>query len=87
MTAQPKQHYDDTDAAPNTLYESLMKGLPWFGFWVFMSIVVWVEYDLHVRGHETPFFTHKTPEELRIREATIQKLESEAARAARKAKQ
>lgn len=29
-------------------------------------------------GHDTLFFEHKTPEEIRIREAIIKKLEKEA---------
>lgn len=55
-------------------------GLAWAAFFIMMTAYIWVEHIQYTQGHNTLLFTHKTPEELRIREAVIQKLENEAAR-------
>lgn len=45
-----------------------------------ISLVIWVCHLQYLQGHDTFLFGHKTPEEKRIREATIKKLEAEAKR-------
>ena len=60
--------------------KELAEAIPWLGFWAFMAVLVWVEHTQYMHGHDTLFFGHKTPEELRIREAVIRKLELEASK-------
>ena len=50
----------------------------WLGFWLFLIAMVLADAYLYGQGHDSFFFKHKTPEELRIREAQIRKLEIEA---------
>ncbi len=52
--------------------------LTWFAFWIFMAVYAWASHTQYLAGHETMFWGHKTPEEIRIREATVKKLELEA---------
>lgn len=48
------------------------------GFAIFLTAILVMDGFLYSRGHNAAFFKHKTPEELRIREAQIRKLEIEA---------
>lgn len=38
------------------------------GFWIFFSVFWACETLMYIKGHDTFLFTHKTPEEKRIRE-------------------
>lgn len=49
-----------------------------FGFWIFCSVYLYVDHNMYLKGHNTLFFSHKTPEEKRIREAQIKYMEAEA---------
>jgi hypothetical protein len=51
--------------------------LPWVAFWLVVALYIWVEYKLCAAGHSTLLFTHKTPEEKRLREAATRKAERE----------
>ena len=57
---------------------SLAEALPWVAFWFAFSVLIYVGHNQYMAGHETLFFKHNTPEEIRIREAIIKKLEKEA---------
>lgn len=56
----------------------LAKALPWVAVWAVIGVLVWTNHQQYMAGHDTLFFGHKTPEERRIREAVIRKLELEA---------
>lgn len=58
--------------------ESIITGLAAVAFWVVVGLFVWLNHVQYMAGHDTAIFTHKTPEEIRIREAVIKKLEAEA---------
>lgn len=45
---------------------------------VFLIFVIWIAHKQYIKGHDTLFFEHKSPEEKRIREAQIKILEHEA---------
>lgn len=49
-----------------------------FGFWIFCSVYLYVDHIKYLKGHDALFFSHKTPEEKRIREAQIKYMEAEA---------
>jgi hypothetical protein len=49
--------------------------LPWTAFWIFLAVWIYCSHTQYMAGHETTFFHHKTPEEIRIREAVIKRLE------------
>jgi len=49
--------------------------MSWLGFWLFLAIVYACDAWLYSVGHNTFFFGHKTPEELRLREAAIRTAE------------
>jgi len=63
--------------------KELAEALPWIAFWAVVGLFVWVSHQQYMAGHDTGLFDHKTPEEIRIREATVQKLEAEAKKAAK----
>lgn len=44
------------------------EGLPWLGFWLFMSVVWYCDYRMYMAGHDTFFFSHKTEQEKAIRD-------------------
>lgn len=35
----------------------------WFGFWMFLMVYMFAEYDLYKMGNDTFFWRYKTPEE------------------------
>lgn len=55
--------------------KELAEALPWVAMWAVLGLFVWCSHVQYMAGHETGLFEHKTPEEIRIREATIKKLE------------
>jgi hypothetical protein len=61
--------------------KALSEALPWVAFWIALAFVlglfIWVNHIQYMAGHETSLFGHKTPEEIRLREATVQLLEKE----------
>lgn len=58
--------------------EAIGKALPWVAFWLVIGVLVWTQHLQYMAGHNTSLFSHKTPEEKRIREAVIKILENEA---------
>lgn len=52
--------------------------LGFFGFWIFCAVYLYVDHIQYLKGHDTLFFSHKTPEEECIREAQIKYMEAEA---------
>lgn len=62
---------------------AIAENLAWLGFWIFAAVFLYVEHTQYMNGHETTIYTHKTPEEKRIREAIVKKLENEAAAGAK----
>lgn len=52
--------------------------LGFFGFWIFCAVYLYVDHIQYLKGHDTLFFSHKTPEEERIRGAQIKYMEAEA---------
>lgn len=50
----------------------------WMAFWLFLAVDTWAEHTQYMAGHETLLFRHRTPEEIRIREATVERLEAQA---------
>ena len=54
------------------------EALPWVAFWAVIGLLVWVSHVQYMAGHDSLLFAHKTPEELRIREAVVKKLERAA---------
>ena len=59
----------------------LFEALPWIFFWLFANLFLWVQHTQYMAGHETSLFVHRTPAELRIRDALVMKAEAEAAAA------
>jgi len=55
--------------------------LAWMAFWLSFAVYAWCEHTQYMAGNETLLFRHKTPEEIRIREATVEKLEAQAKKA------
>lgn len=47
---------------------SIGAGLSWFGFWLFLAVVVASDAWLYSQGHEGLLFTHKTEAEKAIRD-------------------
>lgn len=56
----------------------LAGALPWVSFWAVVGLFLWINHKQYMAGHETEIFRHKTPEELRLREAAVRKAELEA---------
>ncbi len=52
-----------------------MKDVLWLGPSFLFGLLVWIAHLQYMAGHDTPFFSHKTPEEKRIQEAQIKLLE------------
>lgn len=55
--------------------------LPSAIFWLAVCLFIWVQHTQYMAGHETILFVHKTPEEVRIREAQVRKVEAETVQA------
>lgn len=51
--------------------------MEWFGFWIFMSVVIIADAWLYSKGHDGLFFVHKTDAEKKLQDAMIQKLQRE----------
>lgn len=47
--------------------------MAWFGFWIFMAVLVACEAYLHSQGMDTFFWGFKTDKEKEIQEAIIRK--------------
>lgn len=58
--------------------KELAEALPAIAFWCCVALWIWVSHVQYMAGHESSLFEHKTSEEIRIREATIQILEAKA---------
>ena len=50
----------------------------WFGFWIFMAVLLVCDTWLYSRGHETIFWKNKTAKEKELQAAQISKLKAEA---------
>ena len=50
----------------------------WAAFWLFAALFLWIEHVQYMAGNETNLYRHKTLEEVRIREATVELLEAQA---------
>jgi hypothetical protein len=46
-------------------------GMAWFGFWIFMSVLLACDTYLFSKGYDSMFWVAKTAEEKQIREQTI----------------
>ena len=46
----------------------------WIAFWLFMSVLVYVDYKIFITGRDGWFHYHKTPQEKAIQQATIEHL-------------
>jgi hypothetical protein len=57
---------------PDTFWNALPSVVGWLVFALFL----WTQHVQYLAGHETIFFVHKTPEEKRIREALVKKMEN-----------
>ena len=49
-------------------------GLMWFGFWIFMSVFVAVDYWIYSKGHDSFFMSHKTDIEKELQQLKIEEL-------------
>lgn len=49
----------------------------WFGFWIFMAVLLVCDTWLYSQGHNGFFWTHKTDAEKEIQAAQIAKLKAE----------
>lgn len=56
----------------------LAKALPWVAFWAVAAPVIWCEHTQYMAGHETTLWGHRTPEEIRLREAAVRQAELKA---------
>jgi hypothetical protein len=56
----------------------LSEALCWVAFWLTVCVFVVCEHLQYTAGHNTFLWGYKTPEEKRIQEAIITKLEAEA---------
>ena len=43
----------------------------WFGFWIFMCVYIICEAVMYMNGHDTLFWSHKTPEEKQLQQNII----------------
>lgn len=43
-----------------------------FGFWIFMTVFLVCDTYLYSRGHETFFWSYKTPEEKKLQQKIIE---------------
>lgn len=50
----------------------------WFGFWIFMAVLLVCDTWLYSKGHNALFWEHKTAEEKEMRAAQIAKLKAES---------
>lgn len=47
-------------------------GLPWFGFWIFLSVVVVCDHWIFSKGYEGVFLTHRTDSEKELLRLNIE---------------
>jgi hypothetical protein len=47
----------------------------WVAFWIFMSVLVYVDYKIFVTGRDGWFHQHNTPQEKAIQQAVIDNLQ------------
>lgn len=52
--------------------------MAWFGFWIFMTVLLVVDAWLYSKGHSCFIYDHVSDEEKRLREAAALKAEREA---------
>lgn len=52
--------------------------MAWFGFWMFLSVLLVVDAWLYNKGHCCLIFDHTSEHEKRLREAAVAKAEAEA---------
>lgn len=45
--------------------------MAWFGFWIFMAVLVVVDAWLYSKGHSCFIYDHKSDHEKRLREAAV----------------
>lgn len=52
--------------------------MAWFGFWMFLSVLVICDAWLYDKGHTCLIYDHKTVHEKRLREAAVAQAEHAA---------
>lgn len=52
--------------------------MAWFGFWIFLSVLVIVDAWLYSKGHSCLIFDHTSDHEKRLREAAVAQAERAA---------
>jgi hypothetical protein len=53
-------------------------GLEWAAFWIFLAVFVWLNHVQYLAGHANYVFEHRTPHEIRLREAAVVRAEQAA---------
>ena len=48
--------------------------LAWFGFWIFLAVLITCDHWLFEKGYNTFFQTHKTDEEKQLQKLKIEEL-------------
>lgn len=46
----------------------------WFGFWIFMAVLIAADHWIFSQGYESLFQKHKTPEEKELQRLKIEEL-------------
>lgn len=49
-----------------------MKGISWFGFWIFMSVYICTEGYMYMNGHDTFFWQHRTEIEKQMQQKALE---------------
>ncbi len=50
----------------------------WFGFWIFMTVYIICEAVMYMNGHDTAFWSHRTPEEKQLQQNIINNPQGES---------
>ena len=58
--------------------KELAEALPWVAFWLVIGLFVWLDHKQFMAGYTAYIWEHTTPEEHRLREATIRAAELKA---------
>lgn len=52
--------------------------MAWFGYWIFLSVLIVCDALLYSKGHSCFIYDHKSEHEERLREAAVKRAECEA---------
>lgn len=55
----------------------MSSGLAWFGFWIFLAVLMVCDHWIYAQGYDSLFQKHKTEAELEIQKIKIEKLKED----------